>query len=130
MAKPLMTAEVLGVDEAEAYLKSLNAGVKGADKTIVRVGTAVVYAWGIEFGRARSGRNARAAGGARMLTDAFAAVRNDIAPTIAEALPKGEDATVKAMMGLGYQVEALAKAATPVRTGNLRRSLHTTASAR
>lgn len=130
MAKPLMTAEVLGVDEAEAYLKSLNSGVKGADKTIVRVGTAVVYAWGIEFGQSRSGRPRRAAGGARMLTGALQAVRADIEPTIAAALPKGEDATVKAMMGLGYRVEAIAKAATPVRTGNLRRSLHTVAGPR
>jgi len=130
MAKSLMSAEVLGVEEAEALLQKLNGGVVTADKTAVRVGTAVVYAWGIEFGKRRSGRAARAAGGAFMLTGALKAIQPDIGPTLEGALLAGEDATRKALLGLGYRVEALAKSHTPARTGNLRRSIHTVAGSR
>lgn len=127
---PMLSVTILGVEEADALLSRLNSGVEVAAHQVTRVGTAVVYAWGIEFGRRRSGRTARAAGGAFMLTNALARVRNDVPATLERALPNGDDATRKALLGLGYQVEALAKAATPTRTGNLRRSIHTVQGAR
>lgn len=116
---------ILGKPEAEAALRQLHAGIDALDGLTVRVGTAVVYAWGIEFGRRRDGRLARRAGGAFMLTRALQQVKPEITPVLAKALPAGAAATERALLGIGFRAEALAKAATPVQTGNLRRSLHT-----
>jgi hypothetical protein len=60
-----------------------------------------------------------------MLTGALEAVMPSIGPTLADALPNGDAAADKALLGLGYKVEAIAKARTPVRSGHLRRSIHT-----
>lgn len=124
--KPLgLKVEILGLKEADALIAKLEGSAHAVGTTTVRIGTNVVYAWGIEFGRQRGGRLGRAAGGAMMLTNALARVAPTITPTLVPAMEQGEDATNKAMLGLGLKVEAFAKAATPVRTGNLRRSIHT-----
>lgn len=125
MPEERLTITILGVEEADAYLTRLHAGCQTVGRTSVQVGTSVVYAHGIEFGRRRSGRLARAAGGALMLTGALEAVMPSIGPTLADALPNGDAAADKALLGLGYKVEAIAKARTPVRSGHLRRSIHT-----
>jgi hypothetical protein len=120
-----LRVRILGLEEAEALLATLSAGARAAGRTVVRVGTATVYAWGIVFGQTRSGRLARRAGGTFSLPDAFEAVRPEVAPALATALPDGEGAVVAAMLRLGYRVEAGTKAREAVRTGNLRRSYHT-----
>lgn len=125
MASSNIAFDILGLDDAEALLSRLEAGITVATSSSVTVGTAVVYSWGVEFGRRRSGRLARAAGGAFMLTRGLQSIAPKIAPTLADALPDGDKAVNKALLGLGLAVEAFAKSATPTRTGNLRRSLHT-----
>lgn len=126
MAGPPLSVTILGREEAEALLSKLQSGVMVATNQVTRVGTSVVYAWPIIFGRSRSGRLGRAAGGTMSLPNALAEVIPDIGPTLAKAMPLGDDATRKALLGLGLRVEAGAKRREAVRTGNLRRSHHTT----
>lgn len=120
----MAAVRIMGLNEAERYLRRLQGGAAASNAT-VRVGTAVVYAHGIEFGRRRNGRLARRAGGAFMLTGALESIQPRIKPALARALPEGQQAVRDALLRLGYQVEAAAKPRTPVKTGNLRRSIHT-----
>lgn len=116
---------VLGVREAQRYLDRLQGGAKAAGGKVVMVGTPLVYGWGIEFGRKRGGGLARRAGGAFYLTGALAQVKPRIRKALTAALPFGASAVLDAAKKLGFDVERLAKERVPVRTGTLRRSLHT-----
>lgn len=116
---------ILGAKEADAYLKNIGAASREAGRTVVRVGTALKYGHGIEFGRHRGGKLARRAGGAFYLTGAFRQVQPRIKRELAAALPKGAAAVLGAMRRLAADVERIAKQRVPVRTGNLRRSIHT-----
>lgn len=117
---------ILGLEEAEALLERLGSGVEAAGRTKVRVGTDVVYAWGQHFGRYRSGRLARRDGGTFFLTDPFEqTIQSAIRPTLAAAMPQGATAVRNALLSLGMRLQSLAKPLAPVKTGNLRRSIHT-----
>lgn len=121
-----LTARIVGLDVAERYLRQLQAGAAYAATIQSRIGAAAPYAWGIEFGRRRSGRLARRAGGALFLTNAWRAVWPTVTPTLAVALPGGEAAVARAVARLEREVVAGAAARVPVVSGNLRRSLYTT----
>lgn len=128
-----MAARVrVNVDDREfqVTMRRLNQAAVSLGGSVVRVGSNLVYAYGIEHGRHRGGSLARAAGGAFMLRNALQAVHPRIKSTIAAALLHGEQAARQALLRLGYDVERGAKATVPVKTGSLRRSLHTVASDR
>lgn len=114
-----------GAETVRAYLQSLREGLGRAGDETIMVGSNLVYAFGIETGRHRGGRLARRAGGAFYLRDAFNSIKGRLEPEIAAALPRGQDAVLRAMLKLGYDVEREAKNLVPVRTGALRRSIHT-----
>lgn len=117
--------QIEGVERVSAYLKEIREGAETAGHETILVGSPLRYAFGIETGRHRGGRLARRAGGAYYLRDAFRAVQPRIRPALVAALPKGAQAVLQAMRKLGYDVEREAKERVPVRTGTLRRSLHT-----
>lgn len=125
---------VTGIAEARRDMAALKDGAQAAAHAVVLVGFRRVYAYGIETGRKyRSGKLARRAGGAWMLRTGLRAVQGQIQPEIAQALPKGPQAVLSALLRLGHRVEAVAKPLTPVgkvRGGTLRRDLHTTAGRR
>lgn len=121
----MIAVRVSGVRESQAYLQKLADGAKAVGGMVVVVGSPLKYAFGIETGRHRSGRLARRAGGARMLTRGLQSVHSRIKPTVVAALPHGRAAARAAVLRLGYDVQRFAQAHTPVVGGGLRRSLHT-----
>lgn len=140
-----MEVRILGADEVKARLQAMQEEIKDA---YVVVGTNVVYAPGIEYGRHPGGRLARRAGGAFALTDAFEEIKPRIEPELRWALAgkwaKGGTAKglVATMIALANDVLTRTKVllqarvySVPIphtrrgkpkwrRTGTLRRSFH------
>ena len=117
-----ITVTLAGIDTALKRLQLLDAGARALDDTTVVAGSPEAYAPGIETGRTRSGRVARRAGGAFMLTRAVQQVAPTVVPALVAALPQGADATRRALLGRGVAIAEAARPGTPVRTGNLRAS--------
>lgn len=122
-----MSVQILGIKEAQAYLRKLQGGARAVGTASVRVGSNLRYAWGNEFGRHKGGRLARRAGGSFALTGGFRSVQPRIRPAIVAALPQGPEAVMKALMRLAYDVVAATQPRTPVKSGTLRRSWHVVA---
>ena len=114
---------VLGLDEAQAYFGTLRSGAAALGKLSVLVGSGVHYARYQELGT-------RHFPGRYFLTNALAHVRPRIAPKLLAAVEHGPRAVLDAGLALGYQVQREAQAAAPVRTGTLRRSIHTVVAGR
>jgi hypothetical protein len=117
--------QIDGVQVVQDYLDSVKEGAGRAGREVVVVGSPLVYAFGIETGRHRGGRLARRAGGAFYLREAYQTVQPRIASTVADVIDQGGDATLRALLGLGYDMQREAQNRVPVRTGTLRRSIHT-----
>jgi hypothetical protein len=112
--------------ESRAALRALGdlaAGARALGGARMEIGSRLPYAYGIETGFTRSGRVARRAGGAWMLRDAKEAVRSQIEPVLAAALPHGPSAVDAAFRRLGAFAVQAARARTPVVTGRLRASI-------
>lgn len=131
-----MIVQFEGIKEARAYVERLRDGAEAAGQLVVLVGSNLPYAYGIHEGRHRGGRLARRAGGVPYLTLGLDRVRDEIAPTIARAIPQGPSAVLGAFARVGNDVargavESLTSTvyAGPTRgwsrTGQLRRSIHT-----
>ncbi len=137
-----MVMQIMGLREAEDYLKRLQDGARATGGMVVKAGTDKVYGWGIEFGEHRNGKLARRAGGSFSLTSAFATIRPRIAPELRQALPQGSGRVLATLKALGNDVITLTKTnllatvySLPIprtrtgkpkwrRTGDLRRSYH------
>ena len=138
-----VSVTIMGAKEAQAYLSKLHGGAKYMNGAVVQTGSNVVYAYGIEFGQKRKGGLARRAGGSFALTDAYKAVKPDIAREVRDALPGGPSAVLAALKALANDVltgtkeklkERVYGLPIPVgsrsgkakwrRTGTLRRSYH------
>jgi hypothetical protein len=126
----VITVTISGIREARQYFATLKDGADALGKMVILVGFSKVYAFGQETGRYRSGRLARRAGGAWMLRTGLARVQPDITGELVGAVEKGPGAVLSAGLKLGYRIEAIAKPLTPVRSGELRRDLHTVAGRR
>jgi hypothetical protein len=113
-----------GLTQALKYLVEQESRARAFNHIRVLVGSNLVYAFGIEFGKTRSGRLARRAGGAFMLTNALKLIRPEIADIFARAGTAAFDFGM-ALYKLGLRVQTLAMGETPVKTGSLRRSMHT-----
>lgn len=122
-----LRVELLGIREALAYFDDAKRGAAALGRARVLVGSPLYYARVVETGEDTKRKLRRKKGGVFYLRDAFNAVAPQIGPAIAAAIERGEGAVLRAMLRLGYQIEAGAKQRVPVRTGRLRRSLHTIA---
>lgn len=109
---------ITGVDSFQQRVARYRDAATAASRSAVVVGTNVRYAIYQHEGT-------RFMTGTFYLARGLAAVRPEITPAVAKALPKGGGAVRDALLKLGYKVEAAAKPFVRVRTGNLRRSLHT-----
>ena len=119
-----MQVDVRGDKEVQAFLKKLQEGARAAEDTTVLVGSGLHYARYQEFGTRRGLR------GRHYLTNALRRVESRIGPELAAALPQGPAAVNAALLRLAYEVQAEAQRTAPVKTGSLRRSLHTVQSPR
>lgn len=115
----MIEATLTGVDELQALIGRLREAVTGLDGQSIAVATEIVYAYGIETGRYRSGRLARAVGGSFALTNAFAAHVSEVGPALAIALPLGIDATRQALTKVATDVQAGAAVGSPRLSGTL-----------
>lgn len=121
----MITLQMKGIEEASAYLKKLRGNLERLGKARIMIGSNLKYAYGIEFGRHRvSGRTARKMGGAFMLTNARKEVQADLIQEVKAAIVQGGDID-QALYRAALKAENIAKSNTPVKTGSLRRSLHT-----
>jgi len=115
--------ELRGLRTALARLEQDRRRAAELRRSRVLIGSSLVYAFGIETGRTRSGRLARRAGGARMLGQALAGTRGEIAAALAAARRQGLAPGREVLLALAYRILARAQRLTPVLTGTLRRSL-------
>lgn len=123
-----MAFTITGADHALAYLKKLEDGVRAASDQVVRIGSSLVYARGIETGH-RGHRLARRAGGAFYLRSALGAT-SGIKAALVSALPNGGAATQGALAKQAKDIEQSAQQHAPARSGKLRASIHTVISQR
>jgi hypothetical protein len=92
------------------------------------VGSPLKYARPIETGL-RRGRMWRRAGPARMLGRALEEELPNIRRDVTRALERGQSVR-DVLLSAGYKIQRRAQTYTPVRTGTLRRSIHTLESRR
>lgn len=91
---------------------------------ILSLSSPLPYAYGIETGRHRGGRLARAAGGAYMFRDALAVMRPRVGAVLGPAILRGPGAVDAAKRALNAEGVAEVQKRTPVRSGALRDSVH------
>lgn len=121
----MMTVRFLGLRQADRMIRQLEAGIREAAGTSIQGGSPLPYFWGIHFGRKRNGQLARRAGGAFMFTRAYQAVGPSIPGIIGRATLGGPERVRNAQRGIASRITFLARGWTPVRSGDLRGSLHT-----
>ncbi len=95
-----MDVKLLNLEEAKARLAELAASARTAQQMVAKVGSPLKYAYGIEFGRHRSGKLARRAGPSNALTDAFKQAQPHIRSMLPAAVKKGPQATASALRWL------------------------------
>jgi hypothetical protein len=118
-----MSVVVIGLDRVTGYFSGLATSLKTAGRTIVLVGSPLKYTRPIETGM-RNGRMWRRAGPARMLGRALDEELPRIRRDVTEAIRDGKPIR-PVLLAAGYRVQRGAQGHTPVRTGSLRRSMHT-----
>lgn len=96
--------KMMGVEQAERYLKRLQGGVQAIGGKRVLAGTDVEHAWGIEFGRKRNGGLARKAGGSFALSHAYREVKGRILPEMRAALLTDPGQLLSTLIALGMDV--------------------------
>lgn len=121
----MLTVRLEGLQKATTQLERYRAAFREFSGKSVLVGSNLVYAYGIEFGRTRSGRLARRAGGAFMLSNALNEIRPSVNDILRSALAGDVPNLGDALYKLGLRLQTIAMGQTPVRTGSLRRSMHT-----
>ena len=122
-----VSVSVTGLERAVSLLRLVEDGAKEAGRTHARLGSGLPYAYWINYGRYASGRpGRRRAGPARFLEAGLDALRESMAPSVARNLERGPQAVRHGITGvLGAATRAM-RARTPVVTGALRDSLHST----
>ena len=121
----MLRVKLEGLDKASNRLAQLREAFRSFGGKTVLVGSNLVYAYGIEFGKTRSGRLARRVGGAFMLRNALNEIRPQVDDVLRSALSGNVPDLGSALYKLGLRLQTIAQGQTPVRTGSLRRSMHT-----
>lgn len=113
-----VTATVRGIEEVKATLAQWQAGAEVVGRTSIRLVADVGYAPFVEYGTRRMAARP-------FLRPALAAAEASLRGRLVAALPKGAQPTAAALLGIANDALAVAQRLVPVKTGNLRRSLHT-----
>lgn len=119
-----MSVTVFGLDRVQGFFRGLSATLADVNRTVVLVGSPLKYARPIETGM-RRGRPWRRAGPARMMGRALDEELPNIRRDVTAALREGQPIR-PVLLKAGYDVQRATQRYTPVRTGTLRRSFHTT----
>lgn len=112
-----------GLVQALGTIDGLGAGAKQLHGPIATFGSVLPYAYGIETGRHRGGRRARAAGGAYMFREGIAETKQHARAQLVQAIKSGPGAIAAAKGRIRtFGIQAIRKR-TPVRSGRLRASV-------
>jgi hypothetical protein len=115
---------LIGLTEGVQALRVLRDACGRFHGPVLRVGSDLIYAWGIETGRTKGGRVARKRGPANYLSGAITTVAPKLRKHIVQALDDGgSDALDHAMDDAGKDLVTEARARVPVVTGRLKRSI-------
>lgn len=112
-----------GFEDGAQALRQLRDACGRFNGPLLRVGSALPYAYGIETGRTRGGRLARRAGPANFLRGAIGRVEPRLRAVVSDALLDGGDAAERAIAQAGEALVEEAQRLVPVRSGRLRRSI-------
>jgi hypothetical protein len=119
-----ISINVSGFGAARSFLGNIAAAAVRAGGPVVSLSSPLPYAYGIETGRHRGGRLARARGGAFMFRDGIRAMQARTPGTLAAAVLRGPAAVDAAKRSLNAQAIEEVRKRTPVRSGALRASVH------
>lgn len=111
------------VNDARGYFARLKGGAEALRRMVILVGSPLRYARFVHEGTRRMR-------GRPFLANAVRAAEPAIRQRFASAIDKGPEAVFRAGLESGYDVQRRAQQETPVRTGSLRRSIHTVAARR
>lgn len=112
-----------GVVQAVSKVKALGAAAEQVQGPLATFGSRLPYAYGIETGRHRGGRKARAAGGAKMFEKGVAEATEYARQILPSAIVKGPTFIGAAKRKIRDKGIERIRAYTPVRSGNLRDSV-------
>lgn len=115
--------DLIGVPEVHKALSNLEDGVAEMVKAPVGVGSALPYAYGIEYGRHRSGKLARRAGPAKYMQGAIQKEIPGITKRLAKAIEGGASDVRDEKQKIAEDMTKAAQDIVPVVTGALRSSL-------
>jgi hypothetical protein len=118
-----MSVTLKGLDEGVQALGRLRDAAGRFRGPMGRVGSDLIYAWGIETGFRQGGGVARKAGGAHYLQGGMEAIQRAAPAAFTVALPEGPQATDRAVDSLLQLGLRRAREIVPVRTGQLRGSI-------
>ena len=118
----MVNIRVTGLAAVTGLLGRVAAAAMRVNGPIISLSSPLPYAFGIETGRHRGGRLARAAGGAHMARDGINAMRPRVAPALGAAVLRGPSAVDAAKRQLQAQAVEEVRKRTPVQTGALRDS--------
>lgn len=118
-----LEVRIKGTREGLEYMQQLRSAVGQYTGTVLRLEADKPYAYGIEFGRHRSGRLARKAGPAYYMRGAWQRVRPGTGLLIALTLADGPVAVREAQREIGRRLVHEARDIVPVRSGALRESI-------
>lgn len=121
-AKGGFAIQVLGDEQAIAYLRTVEEGCRAAGSSNISVGSNLPYPYGIEFGHRRSGRLARRAGGAFMFRGGLEQIGGQADDWLAQGIEHGRAGVRDAQHKIGQAWVAAAIPLTPVVSGRLRAS--------
>jgi len=116
---------LVGLAEATAALDRLAKAASALASRGVAIGSDLPYAWGQHWGYYRNAKLARRAGATLYLLTPMRANQDRIKTDLARALPDGPEAVQQTMDQITSDIVSQAQDLAPVKTGNLRASIHT-----
>jgi hypothetical protein len=116
---------ILGMDRVISELATLGDGAKALGGRRDSIKSDLPYAYGQNYGRYRSGRLARRAGPTYFFEAGVKAIEDAAIDQLGPAVRNGGAAVRSAWGVLLRRGVVVAQAQAPVKTGSLRRSLHT-----
>ena len=121
-----VSVQITGLERVQKTLHLYQEGAAAAARSTFVISSPLSYAFWIEEGYYASGRPGRVrSGGAHMFRRGLEYARQHAPAAVAKALPKGGAAVQDALTGVARQTTEIVRAVTPVRSGNLRASIHT-----
>ena len=128
---PRIDVTLSGHEKTLSLLELLKGGAQEVGRTRIDVQTGLPYGHWIEEGYYLSGRpGRRRAGGAHMLQAGLDEMRRIAPYAIARNVERGPGAVRDALRGVAARGTDIARQRTPVVSGNLRASIHSTVGGR